>query len=430
MLFDARGAKLLQAGQHMVIDGCPGLRLVATSTRKTWTYRYQMPGSDRMKQTALGQWPAMTVQTAASDWEKLRAQRNAGVDPGQVKREARKALDPKRVDPASTKVRTVVATFITDHVEQTRQAKGARSARLALEKLLKAKPEFADQVAAAVTRGDAYDLIDSLKGKPTMASKLRSLLAGAWDLALDSEKIPADTPNWWRLVMKGKLKSKGKLLQGKHVGRSRRHLRPEEIRTLLPWAAENMHELGRDLTTMYLWTCARGVEICGIRPEHVAIEGDDELWWTVPKALTKNAGIEDAVDLRVPLYGRAREIVERRLQGVGASGWLFEAKSGKQYGQHNFSTYIYHLQPYSEKVESRESVGVICPVTHWTPHNLRRTGRTLLSSLGCSNEVGEAIIGHMPAEIVGIYNAYTYDAERKLWLRRLSEYLELLVVPG
>lgn len=427
MLFDARAAKQLQAGQHMVIDGCPGLRLVATATRKTWTYRYQMPGAGQMKQTAIGQWPAMSVQTAAAEWQKLRDQRNAGVDPGQTKRDARQALDPKRADPASTTVRTVVATFVTDHVEPTRKASGARSARLALEKLLDANPGFAAQAAATVTRGDAYDQVDSLKGKPTMASKLRSLLAGAWDLALDSGKLPADTPNWWRLVMKGKLKSKGKVMAGQHVGRTRRHLRPEELRTLLPWTA-NMHELGRDLTVMYLWTCARGVEICGMRPEHVAIESDNELWWTVPKALTKNAGIDDAVDLRVPLYGRARQIVERRLKAVGASGWLFEAKDGGQYKQHTFSTYIYSLQPYSEKVARRESEGLICPVTHWTPHNLRRTGRTLLASLGCSNEVGEVILGHVPAEIVATYNSHSYDAERKLWLQRLADYLELLAV--
>lgn len=429
MLFDARTAKQLQPGQHMVIDGCPGLRLVATATRKTWTYRYQLPGARQMKQSAIGQWPAISVQTAAAAWQALRDQRNAGIDPAQAKRDARHALDPKRVNPASTIVRAVVANFITDHIELTRKAAGARSARLALESLLDAHPAFADQVAATVTRGDAYALIDTLKGKPTMASKLRGMLGHAWDLALDAGRLPADTPNWWRQVHKGKLKSKGKVMAGQHVGRTRRHLQPDELRALLPWA-DNMHQLGRDLTVMYLWTGCRGVEICGMRPEHLATEPGGVLWWTVPKALTKNASVEDAVDLRVPLFGRARQIVERRLKAVAVSGWLFEGKDGGQYKQHTFSTYIYSLQPYSEKVARRESQGLICPVTHWSPHNLRRTSRTLLSSLGCTNEVAEAIIGHLPAEIVGIYNAYSYDAERKLWLQRLSEYLELLAVQG
>ena len=69
---------------------------------------------------------------------------------------------------------------------------------------------------------------------------------------------------------------------------------------------------------------------------------------------------------------------------------------------------------------------LILPVTHWTPHNLRRTARTLLDQLGCQNEIGEAILGHMPPEILATYNAHTYDAERKQWLSKLSDYLEIL----
>lgn len=425
MLFDARAGKVLQPGQHMVIDGCPGLRLVATATRKTWTYRYQLPGSARMKQIAFGQWPAMTVQSAAAAWQALRNLRNAGIDPGQAKRAARRALAPGWKDSAVTTVATVVKDFLTKYIDVERKAASARAARLALDKVLAEQPGFAGLAAAAVTRGVAFELIDGLKGKPTMASRVRSLMGGAWDYALDAGKLPADTPNWWRLVLRGKLKSRGKVLAGQHVGRTRRHLRPDELAVLLPWV-ENMHPLGRDLVMMYLWTCARGVEICGMRPEHVALNSDGVLWWTVPKALTKNADVDTAVDLRVPLFGRAREVVERRLKAVGVSGYLFEAAGGGQYKQHTFSTYVYSLQPYSEKVARRESEGLICPVTHWTPHNLRRTGRTLLSSLGCSNELGEAILGHVPKGIVAIYNSNSYDGERVLWLRRLSEYFEQL----
>lgn len=39
MYFDARAAKLLQPGAHIVVDGCRGLRLMASATRKTWAYR-------------------------------------------------------------------------------------------------------------------------------------------------------------------------------------------------------------------------------------------------------------------------------------------------------------------------------------------------------------------------------------------------------
>lgn len=89
------------------------------------------------------------------------------------------------------------------------------------------------------------------------------------------------------------------------------------------------------------------------------------------------------------------------------------------YTQHFFSTYIYDLQPYSIKSQARPD-RVTLPVTNWTPHDLRRTSRTLLAGMGCPNEIAEAILGHMPPHIVATYNRATYDAERVVWLGRLS----------
>ena len=427
MFFDARAAKQLQPGKHLLVEGCEGLRLVATASRRTWTYRYKGPG-DRMKQVAFGQWPAVPVQAAAAEWQRLRDQRAAGVDPGQQRRQARQALKGERDDPARYKVSTLVEDFLTGHLEVQRKGAGAVAARRALERFLDEEPNLADQAAAKVSRSQAFDAIDTRKATPTSAAKLRSMLGSAWDYALDAGRLDGNVPNWWRLVMKGRLKSKGKTIGGKHAGQTRRVLRPTEIAELLAWLP-NMHELGRDTTQMYLWTCVRGVEILAMRPEHITHEADG-LWWTVPRELTKNARFEAAVDLRVPLLGRARVIVERRLEAVGKSGWLFENRGGLHYLQKDFSTYVYSLQPYSEKIVRRGGGGLICPATGWTPHNLRRTGRTLLASIGCTNEIAEAIIGHLPEDIVGTYNAYTYDAERRVWLTKLSERLEVIAGEG
>lgn len=49
MIFDARSAKSLKAGDHIVVDGCSGLRLVASNTGKSWIYRYKLPLDDRMR---------------------------------------------------------------------------------------------------------------------------------------------------------------------------------------------------------------------------------------------------------------------------------------------------------------------------------------------------------------------------------------------
>ena len=57
---------------------------------------------------------------------------------------------------------------------------------------------------------------------------------------------------------------------------------------------------------------------------------------------------------------------------------------------------------------------------------MRRTGRTLLASLGCPSEVGEAILGHLPPGVQKVYNRHHYDAERRHWLSQLGDALERL----
>lgn len=69
-------------------------------------------------------------------------------------------------------------------------------------------------------------------------------------------------------------------------------------------------------------------------------------------------------------------------------------------------------------------------VTHWSPHDLRRTGRTLLASLGCPNEIGESILGHVQPGVVGIYNLFDYDKERRQWLTALDAKLESIAQAG
>ncbi|MGF6414605.1 hypothetical protein OKW37_006340 [Paraburkholderia sp. MM5482-R2] len=63
------------------------------------------------------------------------------------------------------------------------------------------------------------------------------------------------------------------------------------------------------------------------------------------------------------------------------------------------------------------------PVTHWSAHDLRRATRTLLATLGCPNDIAEAVLGHVQPGIIGVYNRDTYHRERREWLTQLSHRL-------
>ena len=93
--FDARIAKALQTGDVLAFRGYPGLRLVVTATRKTWTYRYAQPETGKQKQLALGLWPAVGFGDAVAAWGKARGSRSKGVDVGSERRAEVRATRPK-----------------------------------------------------------------------------------------------------------------------------------------------------------------------------------------------------------------------------------------------------------------------------------------------------------------------------------------------
>ncbi|SAK88817.1 Phage integrase [Caballeronia fortuita] len=416
MRFDARQAKQIPPGEHITIDGFPGLRLQATETRRSWTYRYKSPVDDRMRQIKLGEWPSMSYAAAIAEWEKLRSARDAGDDPAAAKRVAK---NPAAASSEYT-VRNLCDDFLAGHIERHRKPKGADIIRRIFAGKLGA---IAHLPAASITRKQAFDLLESCSSTPTLAGALRSALGGAWEYALDAGRIPDTSPNWWRLVMRGRLRSKGKKVDGERVT-AKRVLSDAEVGELLRWLP-NFSQTLDDVLTLYLWTGTRGSEIVSMEAGELS-EEKDGFWWTVPKSKTKNANRPSATDLRVPLVGRAEQIVRRRLQAV-KTGFLLPSQSAAGHkDQKLIQQSVYYRQPYCKNAPQEQRTRL--PVSHWAPHDLRRTVRTMLASMECPHEVAESILGHVLPGVTGVYNRHSYDKERRVWLTRLSERLEQLAI--
>lgn len=428
-MFDARAIKLLAPGQYLTSPEHPGLRIEASGDRRTWTYRYRSPVDNRLRQVKIGTWPEKSVHAAIVAWEELRKQRAAGVDLAverkSARAEVRHAAEQKRAKAVKPyTVLDVCDDYLAGHIRRARKKKGADEVERLFATML---GDFGSLIAAEVTRTQAFDFIQSYASTPVVAKYLRGELGGAWDYALDAGRLPDTTPNWWRLILRGKLKSKGKKIRGEHVGTSKRVLSPQEIGTLLRWLP-NFTSLLDDTLTLYLWTAARGAEIVLMEGREI-IQEDGQWWWMQSKAKTKNARHERAVDLRLPLFGRALAVAMRRKELYG-DGWLFRARLPRgrvePVQQKTIQSTTYYHQPYSMTCPDKERLRL--PVTHWAPHDLRRTARTRLSAIGCPSDVAETIIGHMLPGVEGVYNQYTFDAEKVVWLKRLSEHLEELAL--
>jgi integrase len=429
MNFDARTAKSLPAGQSLTFPAYPGLRFAAGKKSRSWIYRYKSPIDDIMRQIKIGAWPAKSWEGAVVEWEKLRAIRQNDRDPALEQREQRTIKKQKEKQQAvETQAATytlgmLIQDYLTGHVERNRQASSAKNMRHLLESI---PADIAKLPAAGITRKQAFDLISARADTPVAAQTLRQELAAAWNYGLDAELLPETTPNWWQRVLKGKLKSQGRKINGKNIGAQKRVLSEAEIAKLMLWLPNFNSRKISDILTLYLWTGTRGGEIVAMEAKEITQE-NGQWWWTIPKHKTKNARHAGATDLRVPLFGRAERIVRQRLE-TNPTGFLFASKRTIKTGhfsQSSIGDAVNFHQPYCQKVPTQARPRL--EVVYWAPHDLRRTTRTLLAAIGCPDAVAESILGHMQTGIIGIYNRYAYDKERVEWLRKLSEKLEQII---
>ncbi|MEC5408625.1 tyrosine-type recombinase/integrase [Paraburkholderia sp. MPAMCS5] len=416
MRFDARAAAKVPSGEHMTFEGFPGLRLQASTSRKSWTYRYKSPVDSRMRQVKLGEWPAMSFAAAIAAWEKCRVERDSGAELSALRR--KQESEASRASPEDYTVKRLCRDYLQGYVEVNRKKKGAVEVARIFKAML---GPIADVRAAALTRAQAFDFLESYRSTPVLAARLRMELGSAWHYALDAGRLPENAANWWKEILRGRLKSKGRKIEGKYTGTQKRVLSVNELGTLIRWLP-NFSLTVADALTLYLWTGTRGGEIVSMESTEIADESDG-LWWTIPKQKTKGLNNEKATDLRVPLIGRAEVIVRRRLDQAKGTV-LFPNARGEAMNQTVVQHGVYYHQPYCKIAPNHDRPRL--PVTHWSAHDLRRTTRTLLATIGCPNEIAEAVLGHVQPGIIGVYNRHTYDNERRGWLTHLSHRLEAI----
>jgi integrase len=380
-----------------------------------------------MRQVAIGRWPVISFPAAIVAWEGLKNQRDSGVDPVLSKKKEKIAVQASIEKHKSEKaesaysVRILCDEYLAGHVYRHRAKKGATEITRMFNTMLGGLENLP---STAITRAMAFDLIQSHAAKsPVQAGKLRCELGAAWDFAMDAGRLPETAVNWWRLILKGKIRSKGKTIAGKKIGTVKRVLSDYEAGELIPWLP-NFSIIVADVLRMYLWTGTRGSEIVSMMGSEIGDESG-QVWWTIPKVKTKNARHEEATDQRVPLFGEALAVVKRRKNLYG-DGFLFPSRKDPKtcIEQKYITEQVYYRQPYSEV--RPEQVRPRLTVSHWAPHDLRRTARTMLAMLGCPDTVGEMILGHMLPGVLGTYNRHQYDEEKLIWLLKLSEHLDSL----
>jgi integrase len=265
-------------------------------------------------------------------------------------------------------------------------------------------------------------MIDALAEKPVRTKIFKANMSQAWDKALDSGRIPDKSQNWWRLVHRNGLQSRGKLVSGRHIGQQKRVLSVDEVGLTLADLHDRKigSELITDVLTLYLWTGCRGGELVQMRGDALREDSSGVLWWKLDKQLTKVGSHPLAFDLNVPLLGRAREIADRR-KALAGDGFLFPSRGRQQdhVSQCTIASGLVAHHVYS-RIRPQTPRGRF-QVANWSAHDLRRTVRTHLAAMGCPDKVAENMLGHIDSSIEGVYNRHGYTEHKVEWLTKLSD---------
>lgn len=70
-----------------------------------------------------------------------------------------------------------------------------------------------------------------------------------------------------------------------------------------------------------------------------------------------------------------------------------------------------------------------CGVTGWTLHDLRRTGRSLMSRAGVGSDHAERCLGHVISGVRGTYDRHAYHAEKKQAFEALAAQIDRIINP-
>lgn len=388
---------------------CPGLYLaVHPSGAKSWAYRYRFAGKSRK----------LTIGAALSDKgievikigdardiaDAARVSVARQIDPIELKRvKQRRAAE--EAEASERTLRAVAGRYL----DQQDGLRSIEHRRRTFERLI--YPALGDRPIESIKRSEIVTMLDDIAASRgvvmadyTLAT-LRRLLS--WHAARSDDYVSP--------IIRG-------MSRTSTTERSRkRTLSETEIKAL--WrAADEAGMFGAFCRFLLLTATRRNEAARMLRSE---IEGED---WTIPASRYKTK-----INHLIPMP-RAAVAVLAKVPRIGKSDIVFTPDgkrplSGFGCAKEKFDTLMLaQLRKIAEE-NGEESAGVDLP--RWTLHDLRRTARTLMSTIDTVRpEHAEACLGHVKTGVEATYDRYQYRAEKKAAFAKLADLIDRIVNPG
>jgi len=377
---------------------------VQPSGAKVWRFRYRLNG--KREKVTIGPYPAVTLadqikagklvtkgaRTYHAEYQSLVA---AGKSPARAKQSVKAQGGEDEATLAGFAPR-----FVAEVLSQHRTADMSRRR---LERHL--LPTLGNRPLDEIDAGDLLPILDTLKGKGRIqeARQVLILARSVFAHAIARQRIKHNPASDVPMKMIGPAGSRDRALEAEEIGKLLGVL--DRATFLYP-----AHIIA--LRLLLLTLCRKG-ELVAAKWEHVDL---DKAEWFVPPSNQKSA-----IPHMVPLSAQAVELFKQLRKLAGKSPYVLPSLEGRRDKPMAESSLNWALWQLTRK---RGGNPPLLTIPHFTLHDFRRTGSTLLHASGYVSDVIEKQLGHTIKGVRGIYNKASYAPERRVMLQFWSNYLD------
>ena len=257
-------------------------------------------------------------------------------------------------------------------------------------------PRWGSRAASSITRADAIAMVEALDraSGPYTAAKALALASSIFRHAMTREQVASNPCALIKITdLVGEMSSRQRVLSTAEI-------------VLLWRATEGIYPAGPFARFLFL-TAVRRSEAAHMTWGEVNL---DDALWIIPASRTKSG-----VPHEVPLSGMAVDLL-RSLPRFTGGDFVFSTTGGRS-GIRSFGLY-------KNAIDARATA-----LTSWRFHDLRRTARTNLASLGVAPFIAELILGHQQKDVHRVYDLHRYQTEKRDALERWANRLGDIVTP-
>ena len=362
-----------------------GLRLEPTGT-KSFVVWYRFNG--KQDGVTLGRYPKLSLSDARARVIKIKQKLERGEDP---------RIEIKETQRANRNFYTV-GDLCHEYIE--RHAKVKKKSWKEDQRILGKDiiPIWNRRKASDIKRKDVINLLDSIveRGAEIQANRTLAVIRRMFSFAIERDILEFSPCNAVKAPAKENIKD--------------RVLSDEEIKAL--WnQLDECKSMDRRIALslkLMLITGQRKIECLHLKYSEI----DNPGWWTIPKEISKNGKPH-----RVFLSPKANEVITLAKELLPESDWVFPSpRTGKPF----IGSSIDHAL---RDIKAQEIIKV-----DFTPHDLRRTASSVMTSMGIPFLTVSKILNHSEAGVTAEhYDHYAYDKEKKdamhTWDKKLNQIL-------